>query len=164
MKNLGLITLLFPVFLFLASCGEDDDFPVDPCISETISLEEFIDSDSIAYSELNSTGLYYFISDSGSMDKPVLSDTVVAHYRGAFTNGVIFDQTTTANGPAQFQLTDVIEGWQLGVPLIGKGGEIRLLIPFELAYGDQPLRDPRNQQCIIPANSDMVFDIRLEDF
>lgn len=163
MKSLRYLSLLLPLFVFLASC-EDDDFPVDPCESETISVQEYVDNDSIAYTELNNTGLYYFISDTGSTEKPTQSDTVVANYRGAFTNGIIFDQTTASTGPASFQLSNVIEGWQLGVPLIGRGGEIRLLIPSELAYGDQPRRDPRNNQCIIPANSDMIFDIILEDF
>ncbi|PPK88911.1 FKBP-type peptidyl-prolyl cis-trans isomerase FkpA [Neolewinella xylanilytica] len=154
--------LILPVLVFVTSCGSDDDIELPPCESETISIEAFAAADTIMYSELDTTGLLYFIVDSGTVERPTETSTVVANYRGIFTDGQIFDQTNTTAGPATFALSNVIEGWQLGVPLIGEGGEIRLLIPSELAYGSQPRYD-QFQRCVIPANSDLVFDIRLEE-
>lgn len=158
------LSILLPFVVLVAACGNDDEeIALQPCDSETISIEEFAAADSISYSQLDDTGLYYFISDSGDVDRPTAGSTVVAHYRGFFTDGQIFDQTTTASGPVQFSLTEVIEGWQLGLPLIGEGGEIRLLIPYELAYGADPRRDAFGR-CVIPAASDLVFDVVLVSF
>jgi len=49
----------------------------------------------------------------------------------------------------------LIAGWQIGLPLIHKGGEIKLIVPSSLAYGcgNGPL----------PANSILYFDIHLVD-
>ena len=158
------LSILLPFVLLIAACGNDDEeITLEPCDSETMSIEEFAAADTLTYTQLNNTGLYYYISDSGDTERPTIESTVVAHYRGFFTDGQIFDQTTAANGPVQFPLTNVIEGWQLGVPLIGEGGEIRLLIPYELAYGTDPQYD-RLGRCVIPAESDLVFDIVLVSF
>ncbi|MGB3799857.1 MAG: FKBP-type peptidyl-prolyl cis-trans isomerase [Lewinella sp.] len=133
------------------------------CEEGIISVEEFAAADSLTYTELNNTGLYYYIRDSGSVERPVLADSVEANYTGFITNGRIFDQTTTATGTRTFPLSGVIQGWQLGVPLVGRGGQIRLLIPSELAYGS---RGNCNQlgQCSICPDSDLVFDIEVVDF
>ena len=161
--NLRLLTFLFSL-LFLASCGNDDE-EIQPglCEDGLISVAEFAAADTLSYTELDNTGLLYYISDSGSVDRPVLTDSVTANYVGFVTNGRIFDQTTPTRGPVGFPLGGVIEGWQLGVPLIGKGGVIRLLIPAELGYGSRGSCDPFGR-CSICPDSDLVFDIELVDF
>jgi FK506-binding nuclear protein len=57
--------------------------------------------------------------------------------------------------PFSFKLGvgEVIKGWDIGVAGICPGGERRLTIPAKLAYGNQKLPD-------IPANSDLIFDIK----
>lgn len=84
------------------------------------------------------------------------SDTVTAHYTGAVAKtGIIFESSLETGQPATFPLAQVIKGWQEGVPGMQVGGKRRLIIPSELAYGEQsPSAD-------IPANSDLVFDIEL---
>jgi FKBP-type peptidyl-prolyl cis-trans isomerase FkpA len=69
-------------------------------------------------------------------------------------NGTVFDGTTTQ--PISFKLGQVISGWQIGIPLIQKGGKIRLLIPSGLAYGP-------DGQGPIPGNAVLDFDIELLD-
>jgi FKBP-type peptidyl-prolyl cis-trans isomerase FkpA len=68
-------------------------------------------------------------------------------------DGRVFDQQTNAIKPAG--LGTLIAGWQIGLPLIQKGGEIKLIVPSSLAYGcgNGPL----------PANSILYFDIHLVD-
>lgn len=84
---------------------------------------------------------------------------VVAHYHGTLRSDPtkVFDSSFQRGEPIAFPLNGVIEGWQKGVPGMKIGGVRRLTIPAAMAYGEQsPSED-------IPANSDLVFVIRLED-
>lgn len=83
-------------------------------------------------------------------------DTITAHYTGALCkDGMIFQSSHDFGDPATFSLTQVITGWQEGVPGMKVGGIRRLIIPSDLAYGS--VRAAAN----IPPNSDLVFDIEL---
>jgi len=85
------------------------------------------------------------------------SSTVTAIYTGALaSSGIIFQSSLDTGQPAQFQLTGVIPGWTAGVPGMKVGGERRLLIPAQYAYGPTP-----PQGSGIPPNADLVFDITL---
>jgi FK506-binding nuclear protein len=48
----------------------------------------------------------------------------------------------------------VIKGWDIGIQGMSVGGERRLTIPAHLAYGSKA-------QPGIPANSQLIFDIKL---
>ncbi|HEY0177263.1 MAG TPA: FKBP-type peptidyl-prolyl cis-trans isomerase, partial [Pedobacter sp.] len=61
---------------------------------------------------------------------------------------------TVKGTPISFALGEVIRGWQIGIPFIQKGGQIRLLVPSLLAYQNQ-------QNGIIPANSVLDFTVML---
>jgi FKBP-type peptidyl-prolyl cis-trans isomerase len=83
--------------------------------------------------------------------------TVTAHYTGAVAaDGIIFQSSHDFGEPATFPLSNVIKGWQDGVPGMKVGGKRRLLIPAVLAYGENP---PAGSN--IPPNADLVFDIEL---
>jgi len=51
-------------------------------------------------------------------------------------------------------LTNVIQGWQEGIPLFSEGGSGILLIPSALGYGNQSIGN-------IPANSVLIFEVTL---
>jgi FKBP-type peptidyl-prolyl cis-trans isomerase len=82
-------------------------------------------------------------------------DTITAHYTGAVAaTGVIFQSSLDNGKPFTSPLSQLIKGWQEGIPGMKVGGTRRLLIPSAQAYGAQ-------SQTGIPANSDLVFDIIL---
>jgi FKBP-type peptidyl-prolyl cis-trans isomerase len=100
-------------------------------------------------------GLYYKILKEGTGSNVLLSDTVVAYYKGSILNGEVFDETKEK--PATFPLNLLIKGWQIGLPVCRVGGKIRLIIPSGLAYSI------RTRSSKIPPNSILMFDIEVVD-
>ena len=98
-------------------------------------------------------GVYYKILEQGSGGDVMISDTVVAYYKGSLLNGESFDGTKEK--PATFPLNRLIKGWQIGVPLCKVGGKIRLIIPSGFGYSIRT-RSPK-----IPPNSILLFDIEV---
>lgn len=104
----------------------------------------------------NIEGVYYTMMKEGTGKQVLLSDTVVAHYKGyLFSNGIVFDQTK--DKPATFPLQRLIKAWQLAVPLCKVGGKIKIVIPSDLAYSI------RTRAAKIPPNSILVFEIEVVD-
>ncbi len=84
------------------------------------------------------------------------SSTITVFYSGWLAaDGTLFDSARAAGAPATFALTNLIQGWQQGLPGMRPGGIRRLFIPAALGYGaaGQPPR--------IPGNADLVFEIKL---
>ena len=126
------------------SCNKDSQEDIDQGL-----IEDYVNSNSINASK-HSTGLWYEIIKSGNSTMPVATSKVSVDYEGYFLDGNQFD----AGNDIEFFLSQVIEGWQIGIPLIGEGGEILLIIPSHLAYGD-------NQVSGIPNNSVLAFEVKL---
>ncbi len=108
----------------------------------------------------HSSGFYYEIEVPGSTNKPGQLSQVYVRYKGTFLDGTVFDSQTNP-GLTGFQLSSLIEGWKIGIPLIGKGGKIKLIIPSALAYGCQG--ESRGAVPILP-NTPLYFEIELVDF
>ena len=84
-------------------------------------------------------------------------DCLVMKYYGTLAaDGTMFDENYTK--PTGFAFTlgqgQVIQGWDQGLVGMKVGGERRLTIPADLAYGS-------TGQGTIPANSALVFYVRL---
>ena len=69
--------------------------------------------------------------------------------------GTQFDSNT--NFPFRLGTGAVIRGWDLGVAGMRVGGQRRLVIPPELAYGSQ------SPGAGIPPNATLVFDVTLNN-
>ena len=102
------------------------------------------------------SGLLYRVEKEGSGDAIKDTDVVKVHYTGKLPNGKVFDSSVERGQPVEFALNQVIQGWIEGLQLIKKGGKIELVIPAELAYGDQEMG-------AIPANSTLYFEVELLD-
>lgn len=132
--------------ILLSACSKNQD-KIDKELIESFVATNSLDAQS------TDSGLFYVIDEPGTSEKPTISDEVTVKYRGTFLNGVEFD----SNNNISFPLSQVIKGWQEGIPLFGKGGKGMLIIPSDLGYGSNP---PQG----IPKNSVLVFDIELFDF
>ncbi|NNU33756.1 hypothetical protein HK413_05675 [Mucilaginibacter sp. S1162] len=80
------------------------------------------------------------------------------------TTGQLFRQTNEFH--PSFTLSQVILGWQLGIPKIKKGGIVRLLIPSRYAYGPNPQPTVGVEYGLkdgLPPNAILDFNIRLYD-
>jgi FKBP-type peptidyl-prolyl cis-trans isomerase FkpA len=102
----------------------------------------------------HSSGLYYQIISPGSGAIPTLNSKVFVTYTGELLDGRVFDQQADSSKTG-WVLGSLIPGWQIGLPLIQKGGEIKLIIPSSLGYGCDDSR--------LPVNSILYFDIHLLD-
>ena len=127
--------------------------------SEQEMVEAYLASQNITTATKHSSGMYYEILEAGSGGAPGLCSQVRINYSGKLTTGTVFD----SDNNVVFQLGILIEGWKKGLPLIQKGGKIKLYIPPSLGYGSQPVRDGSGN-VVIPGNSVLVFDIDLLDF
>ncbi len=102
------------------------------------------------------SGLLYKVVEAGQGDVVKETDTVVVHYKGTLIDGTEFDSSYKRDKPATFPLNSVISGWTEGLQQIKKGGKIKLVVPPELAYGEQQIGT-------IPGSSTLVFDVELLD-
>ena len=84
--------------------------------------------------------------------------TVTTHYSGVswLNAGAEFDSSYDSGQPVTFPLSNVIAGWQQGIPGMQVGGRRLLIIPPDLAYGAQP---PAG--AAIQPNDTLVFVIDL---
>lgn len=90
---------------------------------------------------------------------PKVGDLVLVDYEGKLADGTVFDSSERTGGfPLAFRLGagDVIKGWDQGVQGMKVGGERKLSIPSNLAYGERSTGT-------IPANSDLFFTVELLD-
>jgi FKBP-type peptidyl-prolyl cis-trans isomerase len=81
--------------------------------------------------------------------------TVTIHYTGWLTDGTKFDSSRDRDEPATFPLKGLIKGWQEGVPGMKIGGVRRMVIPYNLAYGE------RGRPPVIPEKATLVFTIEV---
>ncbi|HET9454243.1 MAG TPA: FKBP-type peptidyl-prolyl cis-trans isomerase [Gemmatimonadaceae bacterium] len=88
---------------------------------------------------------------------------IYAHYTGWLTNGTKFDSSrdTMPNGQPRTPISfpqgarRVIVGWDVGFEGMKVGGQRRLFIPYQLAYGENG-RPP-----VIPPKAELIFDVEL---
>ena len=103
---------------------------------------------------VGSNGLGIWDVTTGTGATVATGASVRIFYTGWLTNGTVFDSSRTAGSPANFALTSLIQGFQLGVPGMRVGGIRRLLIPSNLGYGAAGSGS-------IPPNSTLIFEIKL---
>ena len=103
------------------------------------------------------SGLQYEILKAGTGRKPKSDDVVECDYRGTLLDGTEFDSSYARGKPATFPVQGVIKGWTEALQLMPEGSKWKLVIPSELAYGDEGRGDG------IQPNATLVFEVELHD-
>ncbi len=159
MRNLLLAMIMFAATV--SGCKKKDSCPEDNRVApatEAQQIEEFLSTNSITATR-HKSNMYYQVQTPGSGGSPNVCSTIRVSYRGTLTNGAEFDKSSDF----VYRLGGLISGWIQGIPLVQKGGSIRLFVPPSLGYGSQDVKD-RDGTVKIPGNSILVFDITLMDF
>ncbi|MGB8481936.1 FKBP-type peptidyl-prolyl cis-trans isomerase [Acinetobacter kyonggiensis] len=101
------------------------------------------------------SGLQYQILKPGTGPSPKANSIVKVNYEGRLIDGTVFDSSIARNQTAEFQVSQVIQGWTEGLQLMKEGAEYRFFIPAQLGYGQIGSGD------VIEPNSTLIFDIEL---
>lgn len=145
--------LLILVVTLFSSCSKDDSPSfelIDYSEENEATITKYITDNNLTATK-SDTGLYYVINELGTGEHPTATDNVTVTYKGYFTDGTVFDQSTQE---ISFNLTQVIKGWTEGLQYFKEGGSGTLLIPAHLGYGNFP---PSG----IPKGAVLLFDIEL---
>lgn len=141
--------------IFLSSCVKSNTgcTPQDPAV-EKPSMIAFCASNGITYTE-HTSGILYQITNPGTGIIPLSTSKIFIYYTGKRLDGTTFDSVNNPSATG-WVLNQLIEGWQIGIPLLKKGGSIKMVIPSALAYGC-------NGSGPIAANSPLYFEVTLVD-
>ena len=158
---LGLVLIIAGIVL-LSACSKSDTndqqptacairaaYKNDSSATQRAQMIAFCNNNGITYT-IHPSGILYQIITPGDTAKPNLCASLTMTYTGKLMTGIQFDK-----GTITYPLKDLIVGWQIAVPLIGKGGKIKMVIPSSLAYGP-------NANGSIPANSPLYFEMSID--
>ena len=104
------------------------------------------------------SGLVYIDFAPGTGEVAQTGDTVAVDHTGWVQDTGPMIATSICSSPFLFEIGagSVIEGWEQGLPGLAVGGQRRLIIPPDLAYGDVGSGGA-------PPNATLIFDIELLD-
>lgn len=143
-----LLSILLLMAFMVSSCGkdqieEDREIILNYIAENNLDMQE------------TTEGIFYSLDGQGSGNTPSINSKVKVYYKGYFLDGTVFDQST--DNTVEFFLTQVIQGWGIGLQLFKRGESGTLLIPSQYAYGSAGRGS-------IPSNTVLAFDITLVDF
>lgn len=101
------------------------------------------------------SGLQYKVIVEGNGPKPTMKDKVKCHYTGKLLDGTVFDSSVQRNEPVDFEVAQVIPGWQEVLQLMPVGSKFQVWIPSNLAYGAQGAGQ------VIKPNATLEFEVEL---
>ena len=157
----SLILLLAGIAIFSACSKSDNNDPQstacnvkaqyvnDSSVTQRAQMIAFCNNNGITYT-LHPSGISYQIITPGDTAKPNLCTSLTMTYTGKLMTGIQFDK-----GTITYPLKDLIVGWQIAVPLIGKGGKIKMVIPSSLGYG-------ASGNSGIPPNAPLYFEMSID--
>ena len=109
--------------------------------------------------------MYYVIDEATDGAPAGIDSTIQVAYKGYIPDGRVFDES--AEGAYyEFKVGDYesdaspITGWHLGLEHFKEGEKGRLIIPYQLAYGESGRYTTKNNVSIPPYET-LVFDVEV---
>jgi FKBP-type peptidyl-prolyl cis-trans isomerase FkpA len=146
-----LLSALMALAFFISCSSNDKEENVDYVAKNDKEITDYLAKNNLT-AQKSDSGLYYIIKEPGTGTQPTATSNVTVAYKGYYTNGTIFDQSSDAG--ISFGLNQVIKGWTEGIPYFKTGGSGILLVPAHLGYGNYDYRG-------IPGGSVLIFDVKL---
>lgn len=146
-KQLLLLVVLAGI---VAGCEfSEDPPPVRILVPREVDVSRYITTES---------GLQYYDFVIGDGQKADSTDRVKVHYAGWLSNERLIGSSYPTDLPIIINLASdaVVEGWTEGIPGMREGGERQLVVPPELAYGEEGF-----EQAGIPPNATLIYEIEL---
>lgn len=103
------------------------------------------------------SGLQYLEIAAGDGRTPQAGDILTMHFVGTLPDGTEFGNSRAQGQPVQalYGREQLFPGWEEALSLMQAGGSAQVVIPPELAFGEQGLGG------VIPPNSPIIMDIEL---
>jgi uncharacterized damage-inducible protein DinB len=124
-----------------------------PLVFCSLSLAQIPD---VAGTAVQAFSLRYIEVEPGDGAPAEAGKRYTVHYTGWLSDGTRFDSSRDRKEPFRFVQGRrmVIAGWEAGFHGMKTGGRRRLLIPWQMAYGEKGSGP-------IPPRADLVFDVEL---
>jgi peptidylprolyl isomerase len=125
-----------------------DILPGSPEAPAEVAEEDYIVTES---------GLKYYDFEMGDGITPEPGQMVSIHYTGWLEDGTKFDSSLDWGTPLVFPvgMEYVIPGWDEGVSTMKVGGKRQLVVPAELAFGEEGAGE------VIPPDATLIFEVEL---
>jgi peptidylprolyl isomerase len=125
-----------------------DILPGSPEAPAEVAESNFVTTDS---------GLQYTDLTEGNGTSPTTGQIVAIHYTGWLEDGTKFDSSLDRGMPFVFPVGEdyIIPGLDEGLSSMKVGGKRQLIVPAELAYGEEGVGG------VIPANTNLIFEVEL---
>ena len=130
-----------------AEAEASDLFEAELPEAETIELEGAVTTDS---------GLQFLEKVAGEGPTPKDGDLLTMHFAGTLADGTMFGDTYTTDEPITvvYGRGQLLPGWEEGAGMMKAGGEAKMVLPPELAFGDEGFGS-------IPPGSQIIIDVEL---
>jgi len=135
--------LILAVSILFTGCKKEEEPGIDQKADDHEKIEQYVAENNLD-GQFTESGLYYVINEPGNNDHPDLNSVITVSYKGYYINGDLLDSGNFFTS----KLSNLIEGWKEGIPLIGTAGKIKLILPSHLGYG----------------NGIIIFDVTLHYF
>lgn len=104
------------------------------------------------------SGIFYIVEKEGKGPLPKKGDDIKLHYTGTLLlNGEKFDSSVDRGQTLNFKykVQSLIQGFNEGVGMANEGTKIKVIMPYNMAYGAGARGN------VISAYSDLIFDIDM---
>jgi len=134
--------------------------------AEVAAYLDTLSADYVAVLDDETGAYYYYIEDeAGTGDNLKEGDEFTVYYEGSLLDGRVFDSSDENDGGLDVVLgtTSLIRGWTLGLEKFKPGGKGRLLISYELAYGEEGQLASGTSKYSIPPYEPLVFEMTISE-